>query len=226
MAAVALSRIDPGTFGGLIDVQIDGDLRAIYRNHSHLQSLAPHTSYPILAVLQSALKRAEPEPGQWYLLPARRSARQQRGARDRRSRFKAATRVCARTLPRRSSRSLRRRWRGLPHRCSTPTGRPRCCESAPSAGISIPPMRWARSRTSSRILVSRWLRALATFALGELGAASRPPQASMSMVKSSARRSRSQTSAGRGGRAPWHCSVRWPRSPAPVACRRLLRQRG
>lgn len=55
MAAIVLSRIDPGTYGGLIAEQIDGNLRHIYTNLLHSRALLPLDSYKAVALLREIL---------------------------------------------------------------------------------------------------------------------------------------------------------------------------
>jgi HEAT repeat protein len=57
MTAVVLSRINPKEFGPLIvGANITGNLLAIYGNYGLVEALAPCSTYPGLAVLQSALR--------------------------------------------------------------------------------------------------------------------------------------------------------------------------
>lgn len=57
MATVVLSRVDPGEFGDLVvDSSITGNLVTIYRHHGLVEALAPCSRYPSITVLQSALR--------------------------------------------------------------------------------------------------------------------------------------------------------------------------
>jgi HEAT repeat protein len=57
MTAVILSRVNPREFGPIIvGSHITGNLLAIYRNHGLVGTLTPHATYSGIAVLQSALR--------------------------------------------------------------------------------------------------------------------------------------------------------------------------
>jgi len=55
MAAVVLSQINPAQFGDLIKTCIYGNLVAIYRNHSYLEAVASCGAYSSVVVLRSTL---------------------------------------------------------------------------------------------------------------------------------------------------------------------------
>jgi CRP-like cAMP-binding protein/HEAT repeat protein len=56
MATIILSRIDRREFGSLVTSQIIGNLLLIYGNYSHLEALHVYAKYPGISVLQSALR--------------------------------------------------------------------------------------------------------------------------------------------------------------------------
>ncbi|MEM7033601.1 MAG: cyclic nucleotide-binding domain-containing protein [Chloroflexota bacterium] len=55
MGAVILSRINKREFGPLIDIHVTGNLLAIYRNYGQLDALSPYISQPSVSTLKSAL---------------------------------------------------------------------------------------------------------------------------------------------------------------------------
>ncbi|MFL5805285.1 MAG: HEAT repeat domain-containing protein [Roseiflexaceae bacterium] len=178
MAAVALSRIDRGAFGALIGAQIDGDLRTIYCNQGRLQALAPCASYPSIMVLQSVLR--EQNQGLvdeiFYLLAATHDG--------------GAVEVIAESL-----RSGDPRVRANAAEALESLSSPQVARLATSLFEPGPPLerllrigaeQWSIHPPDTagaiqdllRDLGQPWPRALATFALGELGAALRPHAAS------------------------------------------------
>jgi len=72
MATVTLSRIDREQFGPLIESHIDDNLRTIYRNYGHLQALLPYMDRPSISVLHSTLARQNRQLTEeiFYLLSA------------------------------------------------------------------------------------------------------------------------------------------------------------
>jgi CRP-like cAMP-binding protein/HEAT repeat protein len=176
MAAATLSRIDPSRFGALIDAQIDGELRAIYQNHSRLQSLAPYTGYPGMAVLQSALREQNQDlaNGIFYLLAATHDS--------------GAVRVIADSLKSGDPRIRANAAEALESLSSPQVAR--LAASLFDADRQTEMLRQGAERWDIRPTDALgtihdiqqdsgqpWLRALAIFALGELGAASATPEA-------------------------------------------------
>jgi CRP/FNR family transcriptional regulator, cyclic AMP receptor protein len=178
MAAVALSRIDRGAFGALIEAQIDDDLRAIYCNHGRLQALAPSACYPSIAVLQSALREQNHGLADeiFYLLAAAHEG--------------SAVRVIAESLRSGDPRVRANAAEALESLSSPQVARLAAPLFEPDQQIErlrqIGAERWDIRPPDTAGAIKDlqhdpdqpWLRALATFTLGELGATLRPPAAS------------------------------------------------
>ncbi len=61
MAAIVLSRISQRQFGGLVESQIIGNLLTIYSNYSRIEALASCARYPTVSILQGALREQNQE---------------------------------------------------------------------------------------------------------------------------------------------------------------------
>jgi CRP-like cAMP-binding protein/HEAT repeat protein len=176
MATVVLSRIDRGEFGELIETRINDNLLEIYRSYGRLHALDPLAGYPSVAMLQSALREENRRlvDELFYLLAATHDQAAVRvivesfESDDPRMRANAAEALESLTSPQ-TARLIAPLFRpGRP-----PTNLLRIGEE--HWGMSVPDMAGVIEDVCADA-EQPWLRAIATFALGELGAALKPPE--------------------------------------------------
>ena len=170
MASVVLSRINRREFGGLVDAQITGNLLTIYRNYNRLEALSPCAACRGVAVLQSMFREQNRQlTGEiFYLLAAIHDS--------------DAVKVVAKSIGSESERVRANAIEALKSLTTPQTAAliaPLCEPEPPLAQLlNLSKDTWDMQIPSATKVVQQlaadpddpWVRAIMTFALGEIGA--------------------------------------------------------
>lgn len=169
MATVVLSRIDPKEYGPLINTHITNNLLTIYQTYGQIQALTPLADYPSVTVLRSALSEQNEQLRDeiFYLLTAIHPPED--------------VRLVAESLASRSSRVRANAAEALESLTSPQTSQlivPLFEVEQPAGLIALSRRLWQMQPPDLAQAVQRllahpetpYLRAMMTFALGEVGA--------------------------------------------------------
>ena len=175
MASVVLSRINRREFGGLVDAQITGNLLTIYRNYNRLEALSPCAACSGVAILQSMFREQNRQlTGEiFYLLAAIHDS--------------DGVKVVAESIGSESERVRANAIEALESLTTPQTAAliAPLCEPEPLLAqlLNLSKDTWDMQIPSTTKVIQQlaadpddpWVRAIMTFALGEIGA-TLPPQ--------------------------------------------------